>query len=619
MRMGIGGYTEKLLRVDLSAGKTSVIELDRATMEKWIGGVGFGAKYLYDEVPAGVEWSDPNNRMIWTSGPLAGSGVYGAGTFNVTSKGPMTNLAGCSQANGYFGAYVKFSGFDGVIFQGKASDCVYLLLMDGKAELRSARHLAGKDVWELEDALREELGVREKDVSIYGIGPAGENGVRYSAIVGDRGHLAAHNGLGAVMGSKNLKAVVAYRGEKTFEVRDPARLKEKNKALFEHAKGFGPIYEWGSGGGLSALYGIGCLPVRNYTTNIFSEHERMNGQYMRTHFEIRSKPCYMCRIAHVKEVTVTEGPYKGFTGEEPEYEQLAAWGSMIGNTDLGAVVMLGREVDRLGMDCNEASWTIGWVMECYEKGVFTRGDLDGLEMRWGNVEAVKSMLNKIASREGIGDFLAEGVMRASREIGGEAADWAVYTQKGCSPRSHDHRGGRWAELLDTCVTNTSTLESTWAGIHPQLVDLPAVHDPFSHEEVSTINAKFNGIRQFDDCLGTCRFASTDPKLQLACLNAVTGWNVTLEDAFTVGRRVINQLRVFNIRHGMKREHERPSERYGSVPIDGPAQGKNIMENWDWMIENYYTLMGWDPKTGKPLSSTLRSLGLEELIEDTKSQ
>jgi len=310
---------------------------------------------------------------------------------------------------------------------------------------------------------------------------------------------------------------------------------------------------------------------------------------------------------------VTEGPYKGFVGEEPEYEQLAAWGPQIGNTDLGSVVMLTKEVDRLGMDCNDASWTIGWVMECYEKGVFSKKDLDGLEMGWGNVEAAKAMLKKISKREGIGDLLADGVMRASKKIGGEAAEWAVYTLKGCSPRSHDHRGARWSELFDTCVSNTSTLESTWAGVHPQLVDMPAVKDPFSHEETSTLNAKFNGIRMFDDCLGTCRIAATDPKLLLECLNAVTGWEMTLKDAFTVGRRIVNQLRVFNFRHGMKREDERPSKRYGSIPVDGPAEGKDIMSKWEWMLENYYTQMGWDPKTGKPLPETLKNLGLEELI------
>lgn len=612
--MDIGGYLGRMLRVELSRGEISTEELNQSFIEKWIGGAGFGARYLYEEVPPGVQWSDPENRLIWTSGPLAGSGVYGAGTFNVAGKGPMTNLAGCSQAMGFFGAYLKFSGFDGIILQGKAPDLVYLWIKDGKAEIRDARHLAGKDVWETEDVIRKELGVKEKEVSVFGIGPAGENRVLYAAVVGDRGHLAAHNGFGAVMGSKNLKAVVAYRGKRNFEVKDPERLKEKNKALFEFAKGFGPFYQWGTGGGFSALYGIGCLPVKNYTTDIYPEHERMNGQYMRTHFEIRSKPCYMCRIAHVKEVTVTEGPYKGFVGEEPEFELLAAWGPQIGNTDLGAVAMLSNEVDRLGMDCNEASWTIGWVMECYEKGVLSKKDLDGLEMNWGNVEAVRTMLNKISRREGIGDLLAQGVMRASQKIGGDAVDWAIYTLKGCTPRSHDHRGGRWAELFDTCMTNTSTLESTWAGVHTQMVDLPVVTDPFSHEEMSTINAKFNGIRMLDDCLGTCRIASPHPKLQLDCLNAVTGWSLTLEDAFTIGRRVINQLRVFNFLHGMRKDDERPSNRYGSIPVDGPAKGKNIMEKWNWMAENYYTLMGWDLKTGKPLPETLEKLGLEELIK-----
>jgi aldehyde:ferredoxin oxidoreductase len=613
------GYVGKILRVDLSQRTTSVEDLDEETLKKWVGGVGLGAKYLMDEVPPGVEWSSPDNRLILTSGPLAGSGVFGAATFTVTSKGPMTNLAGASQANGFFGAYLKFSGFDGIIFQGAAPDLTYLLIRDGRAELRDARHLAGNDAWEVEDRLREELGAGERDVSIYTTGPAGENGVRYSAIVGDRGHVAAHNGLGAVMGSKKLKAIVAYNGERNFGIHDPTELRKTNRESFEFVKTFGAIYEWGTGGGFSALYGVGALPVKNYTTNIYPEHESMNGQYMRTQFEIRPAPCYKCAMAHVKEVTVTEGPYQGFVGEEPEYEQLAAWGPVIGNTDLGSAVMLTREVDRLGMDCNEASWCVGWAMECFEKEVFTTQETDGLELRWGNVEAAKELLNRIAGRQGyLGNLLAEGVMRASREVGGEAADWAVYAQKGASPRGHDHRG-RWAELFDTCLSNTGTIEASWGGIHPQLVDLPEVTDPFAHEEVSTLNAQFNGIRQFDDCLGTCRIACPNPKLVLECLNAVTGWNWTLDDAFTVGRRVVNLLRVFNFAHGLKVEEERPSKRYGSVPVDGPAQGKDIMAEWPSMVANYYRRMGWHEETGRPLPKTLEELGLGEYVGDLRGK
>jgi aldehyde:ferredoxin oxidoreductase len=613
----IAGYVGKILRVDLSKKKIGEEKLDEGTLKKWVGGVGLAAKYLYDEVPPGVEWSDPRNRLIFATGPLAGSGVSGAATFTVASKGPMTNLAGASQANGYLGAYLKFSGYDGIIFEGASPDLVYLWLKEGKAEIRDARHLAGKDAWEVEDQLRKDLGVKERDVSIYAIGPAGENKVFYATVVGDRGHVAAHNGMGAVMGSKNLKAMVTYGGKRNFEVHDPEKLREKNNELFEFAKTFGTIYQWGSGGGFSSLYAMGALPVKNYTTNIYPEHEKMNGQYMRTHFKIRPLPCYQCRIAHVKEVIVTEGPYTGFVGEEPEYELLAAWGPQIGNADLGAVVMLTKEVDKLGLDCNEGSWVVGWAMECFEKGVFTKKETDGLDLTWGNVEAVKELLNRIARRRGnIGNLLADGVMRASKKVGGEAANWAVYAQKGAAPRGHDHRGSsRWYELFDTCLTNTSSLESTWGGIHPKLVDMAEPTNHFSHEQVSTFNANYSGIRLFDDCLGTCRFASPHPKLVLDCFNAVTGWNWNLQDAFTVGRRIVNLLRVFNFRHGMKIGDERPSVRYGSVPVDGPAKGINIMEKWPWMVENYYKLMGWDPKTGKPLPATLEKLGLKEIIKN----
>lgn len=615
--MAIPGYIGKILRVDLSAGKISTEDLDEATLIKWVGGVGLGAKYLYDEVPPGVEWSDAENRLIWTTGPLAGSGVFGAGTFNVVTKGPMTNLAGSSQANGFLGAYLKFSGFDGIIIQGAAPHLVYLWIKDGRAEIRDARRLAGKDVWELEDLLRAELGAREHEVSVFGIGPAGENKVYFSAIVGDHGHVAAHNGCGAVMGAKNLKAVVVHCGERkpNFPIHDPEDLKAKNTALFEFAKGFGPFYKLGTGGAFSGIYKVGALPVKNLTTNLYPEFEQMSGEYMRAHYKVTPKPCWKCGIVHVKDVKVTEGPCAGFVGEEPEYEQLAAWGPMIGNTDLGATVVLTKEVDRLGMDCNESSWCIGWAMECFNKGVFTLKETDGLDLSWGNVEAVKELMNRIARREGyLGNLLADGVMRASRAIGGEAAKWAVYAQKGASPRGHDHRG-RWVELFDTCMTNTSTLESSWSGIHTPMVDLPPHNNPFSHEEVSTLVAKFNGIRQFDDCLGICRLSTPHPKMVLDCFNAVTGWNWSLEDAFTVGRRIVNLLRVFNLRHGMRIEDERPSERYGSVPIDGPTQGRDIMAQWPEMVRNYYQLMGWDEKTGKPLPETMEKLGLGEFVKD----
>jgi aldehyde:ferredoxin oxidoreductase len=611
------GYAGRLARVDLSAGRISEDLLDLEVARKWVGGAGLGAKILLEEVPAGVEWDDPENRLVLTAGPLAGTRTFGSGTFNAATKGPMTNLAVISQANGFFGAYLRMGGFDGMVLQGRSEEWVYLWIHDGRVEVRPAKGLLGLDAWETEDAVRSELGLGEHDVSVYAIGPAGENAVRYAAIVGDRGHVASKNGVGAVMGAKRVKAFAASRGSFEIPVFDPVSLRSANLECFEAAKAFGTTWKWGTGGGFSNLARSGALPVKNYTTSLYPEHESMNGQTLRTKFEVRSMPCFRCAISHVKEVTVTEGPYKGFTGEEPEYEQLAAWGPQIGNTDLGATVMLTREVDRLGLDCNEASWTIGWAMECFEKGVFSLTETGGLDLSWGNVEAVRELLGRIARREGfLGDLLAEGVMRASRKIGGPAAQWGVHTMKGFTPRGHDHRGGgRWPELFDTCVSDTGTIQASWSGIHPQFVDLPPLEDAFDHAQVSRVVGDFSGYRTFDDCLGICRLAAPHPKPLLACFNAVTGWGWALEDAHEAGLRVITALRLFNLRHGHDPENERPSARYGSVPVDGPAEGRDIMAGWAGMKADYYRRMGFDPETGIPTPQTLSRLGLEEYAPD----
>jgi aldehyde:ferredoxin oxidoreductase len=613
----LGGYTGTILRVDLSAKKVSSEKWDAKTMADYVGGTGLGAKILYQEVPPGIEWNDPENRLIFASGPLAGTAINGSGTFSVVSKGPMTNMAAATQANGFFGAYLKMAGFDAVVVQGSSPSLAYLYIHDGTAEIRDASVLTGKDTLETENAVLQELGLK-RNASVYAIGPAGENLVRFAAIVGDRGHVAAHNGVGAVMGSKKLKVIVAKRGDFKAGIHDRDKLTELTPKLFEEAKKIlgGALYKWGTGGILSAGAQAGWLPVRNYTTNIFPEHEKINGQYLRANFEMKPDPCYACQIRHVHQVRVTEGPYQGFEGEEPEYECLAGMGPQIGVKEAGSIVFLANLVDRLGMDVNESGWVIGWVMECLEKGVLQKSEVDGLEMTWGNVEEVKGLLQKIARREGFGNILAEGVKRASEKVGKNSSALAVYTLKGASPRGHDHRGmGRWGEMFDTCLSNTGTIEATFGAGYPPQLGIPPIANPFSPEEVSTVNARINGWRQFEDCLGTCRFCTPDALLTVESVNAVTGWDLTVADAMTIGRRIVNQLRVFNLRHGLKTELEAPSLRYGSTPVDGPCQGKSIQPHWAGMVQNYYRLMGWDENTGKPLPETLRSFGLEDLIKD----
>jgi aldehyde:ferredoxin oxidoreductase len=611
-----GGYTGKILRVDLTNQKITADMPGEEVYRKFLGGNGMGAKYLWDEVKKGTEWSDPDNIIMFMGGPLSGTRVSGSGTFSIVTKGPMTGMAGASQANGFFGAFLKFSGFDGIVVRGKASNWSYLYIHDGTAEIRDASQLVGKDTWDTEDAIKKEIG---KQCSVFCIGPAGENLVRFAAVMGDHGHAAGHNGTGAVMGSKMLKAIVAERGKSTVTVANPELLSQKATTMVEAAIKADPMLaQWGTAFIFPRIYRGGALPVKNYTTNIFPEPERFGGEVIRTKFKVTTTTCWACRLSHCRMTEVTEGPYKGFVGEEPEYEGLAAMSSVIGQQDPGAAIMLANQVDRLGMDINETGYLIGWIMECFEKGLLTRGDLDGVEMPWGDAEATLKMLKKIASREGCGDLFGDGVKRAAEKVGGEALNCAIFTKKGASPRGHDHRA-RWSELIDTCLSNTGTVELSGGFPHPEQVGLTPLpmQDQFNAVAQAVMNAKINGRRQFEDSAGICFLGAQDLQLLIDCVNAATGWDLTIKEALDIGVRTVNQFRVFNFRHGLHKDLEAPSVRYGSTPVDGPAQGKNIMPFWDELRSKYYAQMGWDSDTGKPTLETLERLGLGHTFAELK--
>ena len=620
-------YRGRFLRLDLTSGRIWTEEVEEETYRKYLGGTGYGAKVLYEEVPPGVEWSDPENRFVVASGPLGGTRVNGSGTVSVITKGPMTNGAATSQANGFLGVYMRLNGFEGVVLQGAAESLQYLYIHDGGAELRDAMHLAGVDTWEMTDVLAEELGVEERQLSVFGIGPAGENLVRFAAFVGDRGHVAGHNGTGAVMGSKRLKAIVAQRAPGSVPVHDQEALAEVARTIFsrvaETPEGREGVYRWGTLRGVarSTQGGTGTLPVKNYTTDIYNispeDLEKWDGPYLQQHYVTGRHNCWACRFQHCTMFTIPEGPYKGFEGEEPEYEQFAAFGPAIGNTDVEAAIVLANECDRLGFENNEMGWLIGLVMECYEKGVLTQEQLDDLDMSWGNVEAVRVLMRKMAHREGVGDLLAEGVMRAAQKIGGEATNFAIHTMKGNTPRGHDHRS-RWTELFDTATSNTGTMETGGMGLMPtdalEAIGAGVRPGNFSGLEISTFNAKTKGAMLFEDSLGVCRFNTRTDMIYLPkALNAATGWDMDPQEALDVGRRAVNLLRAFNIRHGISPELDAPSPRYGSTPIDGPATGVSIQPLWEEMIANYYQLLGWN-ENGVPKRETLEALGIGHVAD-----
>lgn len=602
----------KILRVDLSTGKTGRFTINENLLRKFLGGVGMGAHFLYDEVPIGVNWSDPNNRLIFTAGPLNATPIGGSGTISVVSKGPLTNGAGCSQANGYFGAYLRLCGLDGIIIQGASDELKYLYIDSESAELKEAEWLSQMDTYKTADLVKHENGFNTRNMSVASIGPAGENLVKFAGIFFDHGHSASHNGLGAVMGSKKLKAIAVARGLASIPIYNPDGIKSIAKKLIENVKKEDlETYKYGTLNALHSNGALNMLPVKNYTTSKWliddEKWNKFTGKYIRENFSIGSNPCWSCQIHHCDIMKITEGPFAGEVMEEPEYEQLVAWSSLIDNEDIMSAMMLCKEVDRLGLETNECGWVVGFIMECYEKGIIKKESLNDIELTWGNANNVILLLNLIAKREGIGDILGEGVMRAAKIIGGEAPSLAIHTLKGNTPRGHDHRN-RVTEQFDTIVSNTGTVE-TWAG--------PSLLGSFPDwKDVVDANIHDKGAMMFEDSMVTCRFNTRmNVELLSQALSQVTGWDYTREEGYQMGRRIVHLLRAFNTRHGLiGRELDRPSSRYGSKPDSGGGKGKSLEGSWDKMLSRYYNEMGWD-SVGRPLASTLMSYGLENVAKD----
>ena len=604
-------YAGEILRVDLRNAKIERFTVEEDTLREFLGGVGLGAKFLYDEVGPGIEWSDPENRLILTAGPLNATAISGSGSVSLVSKGPLTNGAGCSQANGFFGAFLRLCGLIGIIVQGVSEKLEYLYVDSESAELRDADWLICTDTYRTADLVKHEHGRREHEMSVASIGPAGENLVHFAGIFFDHGHSASHNGLGAVMGSKKLKAIAVNRGKKQVPIHSPRDMQVIAKKLVENVKTQSKsIYDYGT---LQFMYENAlknAIPVKNYATSKFviekEKWRKFNGEYIRK-FSIRRNSCWACQIHHCDIMKIAEGPYAGDVLEEPEYEQLAAWSSGIGQEEVASAMRLSKEVDCLGMETNEAEWVVGFAMECYEKGILTKEKANGLDLSWGNVEGARLLLNLIAKRQGIGDVLGKGVMLAARSIGGDAPNLAVHTMKGNTPRGHDHRN-RTTEQFDTCISNTGTLE-TWGG-STALGAFPTWQD------IVAANVHDKGALMFEDSLVTCRL-NTRTNVDVLCqaVRAATGWDFSWENAYEVGRRTVHLLRAFNIRHGITgRKLDRPSARYGSAPDSGEGMGKNLEGVWDEMLSEYYAGMGWDI-SGIPLPETLEKFGLGYVARD----
>ena len=425
------------------------------------------------------------------------------------------------------------------------------------------------------------------------------------------------NGCGAVMGVKRLKAVAIVKGTRGLKAADYNGVVQAADDI-AHDLQTDPsaksLYQWGTLPGVVNLGKMGVLPIKNYTTNEpYDDLSKWEAPKLREGFDHRGHQCNACGMHHCHMQVIRGGKHKGAIVDEPEYEGWSGCGWQIGATDQAGVSWLNTQVDRACVDVNEFGWVCGWVMECMDKGWLTKRQV-GFELKWGDIEGANRLLQMIVTRQGFGDVLAEGVKRAAERVGGPARDAAIYTEIGASPRGHDHRG-RWDEMLDTCTASTGTLESG-VPVHVTELGLPARINPFAGEEVATQVAGILGRRHFEDSLGICIFTGRT-RLENLCraLSASTGWYYTVADAMRFGRRTAAILRAVRLRCGIGLDREKPSVRYGSTPHDGPAKGQAISEQWDSMVNLWYSKVGYDRKTGKPLPNALKDLGLDWLAKD----
>jgi aldehyde:ferredoxin oxidoreductase len=612
------GYAGKVLYVDLTTHTIHEEGLpDEDVLRTWLGCYGLGLRMLYDMVPPGISATDPENPMIFWTGPLTAVDVPGGTQVTLVTKNFNNDLtAGRSHTHGVFGINLKKAGFDGLVISGSAEKPVYLFIHDGGVELRDASTLWGKDTHETEDILKEELG---ESASVAAIGPVGENLCAGGLIANDRHHNMAHSGVGSVMGSKRLKAIVT-QGSKSFPIAYPEKIADIRRRWVQLFKN-GHRASRSSAGMLHKnefrylLNRIGFVG-KNFQVNQFAEFGLGLSKQ-----KITPRGCRGCPHACPVDVELVSGPHKGMVatisggGEGPE-----GAGAVVGIADVEHWVYLIELYDRLGVESSVIGCTIAMAIEAFEKGLITEKDTDGLQLKWGDAEVVEKLVRKYAYKEGFGAVLALGPLGAARAIGGDAVNFAVHL-KGSGLNLHDWRSG-WGMLLGHVVSAGSGWPATAAdciGWEPD-AGYHEFTDPFDYR-AKPLEARKTGILKFmKDTLGVCGFltwqigGATD--ISREALNAVTGWDLTSEELGDIGERAMHLERAFNIRHGLTPEDDyNISPRLAEAPKDGIAAGRSIKPYLRGMIDGYYALMGWDKKTGKPWRHTLKRFGLDDVVKD----
>jgi aldehyde:ferredoxin oxidoreductase len=610
------GFMGKILNVDLSTGRLTDEPINEALARRFLGGYGLGAKLLYDRMRPGVDPLGPESLLGFFTGPLTGSPAIEGNRFVVVCKSPLTGTWGDANCGGTFGPHLKFAGYDGIILSGIADHPVQLNIADGRAELRDAASLWGKDSNETEDVLRAELG---KGVEVACIGQAGERKSLISCVMNDKGRAAGRSGVGAVMGSKRLKAITVS-GSATVPLADPARTEAlRREYLKKHGNAYPLFVKYGTIGITGGSAMSGDSPVKNWggvgPVDFPTGSEKFRDETVIA-YQDKKYGCWKCTMACGGHMSVKQdGPYKGVAHHKVEYETAAAWGTMTLSDDFPALIKINELCNRYGMDTIAAGCTAAFAVECFSNGILTTADTDGLELRWGNAPALVALCEKMGKREGFGAVLADGVKIAAERIGRGSEKFAIHVH-GAEVPMHDPKfqpGLATSYKMDaTPARHTQGHEDM-----PPFVNGWPEHEKYTYTGKGDLHRKCSAMIHVVNAAGTCMFAflSYDWNYVPDFLSAITGWPIDTEECYRIGDRIANIRHAFNLREGLNPlQFDVPARIIGNPPqTAGNVRGVTV--DLDTQVREYCAAMGWDPTTARPSKSRLVDLGLEEVARD----
>ena len=606
------GYAGKILRIDLMRGAIEEQETPEKLARALLGGRGLGAAMLYKELEPGVGPFSPDNVLIFMTCPATGTPLPACPRWEATTESPLTNMYLCSSAGGFFGAELRFAGYDGIVVRGKAASPTWLSIIDGKAELRDADELWGLTTEETEAAIRKEL--KDKRARVASIGQAGENLVRFANIQADSRSLG-RGGAGAVMGSKQLKAIAA-RGHGRVEVADEEGLRTLMRELIAEMKENQAVQHFSKFGTAQFVDPVnegGLFPTRNFQAGVFEGAARINAETMREQLVKKDTACYACPIACSKYSVVGKGEYANTFVEGPEYETLWALGAQCGVDRLDAIAAANMWCDRYGMDTISTGNTIGFAMECFERGLLSERDVGGLELKFGNHKVLVELIRKIAFREGIGNLLAEGVRNTARKIGRGSEAFAMHV-KGLELPAYDPRGAWGMGLAYATACRGGCHLKAWT-LNAEV--FAPKYDRFSTEGKAKLVFEIQNTRTVIDSLGVCIIGSRAIGVEemVRVLAVTTGWNLNVNGLLKAGERIYNLERLLAVRDGISREDDvLPPRMLEEALPEGAAKGIKLgKKEFNRMLDEYYGIRGWDTE-GNPKREKLEELGIPKLLE-----